>query len=519
MEKYNKGEFTPGGFGVPVCDRIMGTELSSDFILPDYQPEIRRLLKIGVTVTPPARYIGSGNAEFSGNVCYDVLYAGGDGQLYSAHLTAPYGFETQLDETDSADLSGGVCALADIQPDSVTGRVMAPRKIGIRCRLKAHIRCYADCEINERITGLDSQASLRRLTDTAESAVIVRCSEESVPMGDEVIPELREGEIRIISSDGRVFVNEASAANGCVVCRGELVLKILLCREGGDGEVEVVTRRLPFTRELAAESVTPGWECRAWGCCPEVSVTVGDGRLNCEASMALEAEAQKKGSFDYTKDIYSVAAQSEGVFADRQITLPVRCMNGNFTQSGVFDAAENQIPAGARVIDADGDASAEAITCEKGRCVVTGEVKYSILYNDGGEYGCRELVQPFRYETDIPGGTYADGALSGSAELCVTGCRARMDGERISVDSEICAALRACDGGEVKVLEEARFIPGVAGRRGECVVCYPDSSDTLWSVAKRYGADADRIAAQNSVRIQGAPDRADTLAGVKFLIV
>ena len=71
-----------------MCDRKIASEISNDYSLPDYMPEIRRILHIDVNVLPPAKYINVTGAEFNGNVDYNVLYAGSDGELHTAPLSA-----------------------------------------------------------------------------------------------------------------------------------------------------------------------------------------------------------------------------------------------------------------------------------------------------------------------------------------------------------------------------------------------------------------------------------------------
>ena len=68
-------------FTMPLCDRTVNTEINGEYTLPDYQPEIRRLLNVGLTVLPPAKYVGAGGVELNGTVEYRVLYVGGDGGL------------------------------------------------------------------------------------------------------------------------------------------------------------------------------------------------------------------------------------------------------------------------------------------------------------------------------------------------------------------------------------------------------------------------------------------------------
>lgn len=514
MENYSKGALLPEKFSICVCDRVVGCELNEEFTLPDYRPEIRKLLRVTPTFAPASVYFGAGRLEFGGGVSYRVLYCGEDGKLYSVDLPANYSFDTETDE--DAGLLSGVVAMADIAPDSVTGRVIAPRKIAVRTGISAHVRGYADTEAPLVTTGLDDAATQRRLVGTGEYANILRGSLNDIVISDDLIPDSREGEIRVIQGEGSVFVSEATVANGCVMCRGDVMLRLLMCREPGDG-VEILTRKLPFAKEIPIAGVAPGWECRAWGDCSAVSTSVGDGRIACDVTLCLEAEAQSKQSFNYTKDIYSTAAETEAVKCEVQLIRPLRAANGNFTQSAVLELGEAGLPAGATIIDTKAAASVQGIESEHSRCVVTGEVRYNILYSDGEGYGCCELASPLRYETD-PGQDAPESGIQGDARLTVLSSRARMDGERVSVDCEVGVALRACCADRIKTVSEARFSPVTASGAGDVVVCYPDSGDTLWSVARRYRADAEHICHLNSLKPQ-TPDCADSLEGARFLIV
>lgn len=513
MEKYIKGEFVPGALRLPVCRRRLGGETAEELTLPDYQPAVGRLLRVTPTLTPPARYLGGGRLELSGGVSYALLYAGEDGQLYNVTLPGSYSFELEPDDVPGAELTEDACVLAVVRPDSVTGRMTAPRRISLRLRLSADVTCLCDCHLDEQLEGAVSEPTLRRLTGEAEYGDAVHAEEGSVPLEDEVIPEPGEGELRVIAADGAVLMGEVSAARDCMVCRGELLLRLLCCRE--DGECSVTQRRLPFVRELSAPRVAPGWECRGAGRCQSVNVSVEDGRLLCKASISLETEAYRRESVVFTRDIYSTDAAAEVTCGERRVWLPVRVTNGNFSQNGVFDAAEAGLPPSARIVDVTGTAAADSLSVERGRCVVSGEVCYSVVYRDGEQYGAVELCQPLRYETDLPGSTVTpDAALDGSAALTVTSCRARMDGERIAVDCEIGVALAAGQYDSVKMLEHARFTPD-SSPRGDRIVVYPDSSGTLWSVARRYLADADDIAAANSLDVRSP----DVPCNVEFLII
>ena len=87
----------PKRLQMPLCDRVITAERSNDYTLPDYLPEIRRIIRTDASILPPAKYISGSNAEFNGNIDYNIVYVGADGALYSAPLSAEYSFNAPLD--------------------------------------------------------------------------------------------------------------------------------------------------------------------------------------------------------------------------------------------------------------------------------------------------------------------------------------------------------------------------------------------------------------------------------------
>ena len=71
MNRYEKDGRMPAEIQAPVGDRTVITELSEEFSLPDYQPEMKRLLRVRATVLPSDQYVGAGNVECSGRIDYN----------------------------------------------------------------------------------------------------------------------------------------------------------------------------------------------------------------------------------------------------------------------------------------------------------------------------------------------------------------------------------------------------------------------------------------------------------------
>ena len=61
-----------------VCGEVITSEAAGEYVLPDYQPEIRKILHVRAAVLPSGKYLGGAKAEFAGTVAHTVLYTDAD---------------------------------------------------------------------------------------------------------------------------------------------------------------------------------------------------------------------------------------------------------------------------------------------------------------------------------------------------------------------------------------------------------------------------------------------------------
>ena len=121
MNQYEENQGA-GIIMLPLCNRIVTTEISNDYTLPDYQPEIRRVLTLRENVMPPAKYINGDAVELDGNVDYTLIYVGEDGEIYSAPLSAEYSFNMPFDAPRGLDRSEGFTVMSNTFAESSSAR-------------------------------------------------------------------------------------------------------------------------------------------------------------------------------------------------------------------------------------------------------------------------------------------------------------------------------------------------------------------------------------------------------------
>lgn len=514
MENYMKEDKKSTRVQATVCDRTVVTELGTDFSLPDYQPEIKRLLRIRATVSPPDKYVGAGNAEFSGTVDYNILYAGNDGSLYCASQTGEYQFALPVELTADFEINDGlICDVATV-PDVTVGRVAAPRQLSVKCRLRSRVRMYGTRTLEENVGGA-AEDSLERLVGSTECARVFVGTSDALRLADEIVCDTQAENLRVISADGQVFVSEAGAGSGCVNCRGEVALKLLCCKEGSGEPPYLQARRIPFSGSVPVDGAEVNCDCCAHGICTDLQITVEEGRILCEVAVRLEAHAQRNECISYTKDLYSTTLCGENCYETVELPIACKCINGNFSLNTMLSMADAGIGADQSVIDLTLTPMVTELTQERGKYVLVGRCRAQAIVCSESDVAAQEFEIPFRYEAD--GGD--DAVTDYDVSVTPVSCRARADGERIGVDAELSVSLSTRGSTEARILKEASFGEAFVRPNATHTVCYPAREDTLWSVAKRYHRAVADIARVNPLSEGAAADSADSLDGVRYLLV
>jgi len=493
---------------IPVCNKTVVSDISEDFTLPDYLPEIRRLLRITPRVQIPARYISSSLSEFSGNVNWSVLYVTSDGELACAELFSPFEVSAEYDTDTKADLDGDFDAFDDITVENVVGRVTAPRKLNIRCRLSHSIKAYGEMNTDAEIYGSAPAESIKKLTRSITSSILKSDVDDTVEL-EEVIP-LSEG-ARAVSCDGSVIISDLIPSDDGIKSRGNVILKLMTSK---DGEPSILERKIPFEATVPAELDGDGWKCNGYGKISDISIDSEESDVICRIHLSVAADARKDIPAQYIADVFSTSCKCETHMEEIMIPGVVAAGNFNFSHDG--SAEIDGLPENAQIIDTNVIAIPESVVLENDRYVLLGKCKYNTLYAADGEYSARETEFPFRCE--LSSGEETPKGFS--ANVSINSCRVRKEGENMAFSADMTASVITLGETPILSVTEASFENDEEekARKTAFTVSYPSAEDTLWDVAKRYSIDPSMLAAENGIKVT-CFDSKDSLADIKYLIV
>lgn len=487
---------------MPVCDRSGESEVVSELSLPDYQPEIRRLLDTRASVLSEGEFLSGTGAEMRSELVFKILYLGSDGELYSATLTDDRITSVPFEFTAGSAGAGDLTVLHLCTCEGVSARVLGPRRLSIRTRISEHTLALSPAFYTPTVSGGESRESntLQNRTRKVQISHLDRVRSDVQTLTEHIPTDTDADSTRIIGTQAEPLVSECSAVGGKIGVRGEIMLRILYCNDGESEHPITSSRRLPF-------AISVDRDCPA-GAEPAASVSIRDIRVStAEDGISAEVDidacllAENSVESTYICDAYSTERHSEVGMRSVHVSLPVLCANGNLTQNEARPLADIGMPQDAIIIDVSTHATVENAERVGGRLTLEGECVYRIIYRDGDEHAVCELNLPYRYSCDCEnaGGTGDVGDLRLLAEVHPTSPRVRSDGERVIADCELAFFILAQESAEIELADSITLGEKREHTAGETVLYYPTQGEGLWDIAKRYGVDVNELAEKNSI--------------------
>ena len=518
MEEIRKEE-TPAVYERDAGRESLSAECTVEHTLPDYMPEIRRILRVDARAISGGQYLDDAHAEFSGIVGYTVTYTDGDGRLSAVSLNGDYTVSCPLGG------EGAAAAYLDAEVENVSCRLGGPRRLSLR----AGVRCRPHLVAALPIPRPEAEDCERLVRPTVSRRTLLGESDEIAFSDGVSVPGCAPDALRPLSCDGTLMVEELRAGEGAATLRGGIHVRILTVTE--EGRPMGFSLRIPLDTEIVCPELRAGDGCLALGEVTAVSVrATGDGeggtRLEVDGTAVCRMRAYRNEEIAPTVGMYAPTYRTE----PRRVPLSLERVLGTAcihdTVNGSLAAAGEE--RAALVLDSTATATVRRIAEEGGRPVVQGDVRVKLLL--AGQPEGEEMVtpcfsvefsHPFRMEApiELPVGT--EPRYECRVEAVRT--RGRIEEGGYAADTELSLSLAAFAGeslaaiGEIGAYPEERF----PGRAGEIVVVYPEEGETLWTVAERYHSTPAAIAGINRLPIASNEEAAapGSLDGVSYLLI
>lgn len=365
-----------------------GVDVTEDFELPEYQPEVRRIVGVQCTVTRDHGFLEERTIALSGCVLYTVVYLTTDGALASLPLFSTWDANLPLPESTSIAMDDLhlVC-----ESENVVCRVTAPRKLTLSTRVK--LTCLAlgteDCTTDSG-------------TDTGHGNTVHRS--EDVPLvhmktcqGTGTI-QGETGGGKVITCQGNVQITEVRTDADGVVVDGEASVRFLV--RGDSGAYVPVRSRMPIHATLPCKQAATMSSVTANGICAALTVTEEDDRIRWEMEYDLEAILCGETSAAITTDGYCTTHAYTPHFRTVQAMTGGRCVRGQVTLTGQQSMTNVDGAKELQFLYGWGKGRWEKAEVVGEKLILTGSALCTVLLTGNGDVVTEEVTLPIRYEYD-----------------------------------------------------------------------------------------------------------------------
>lgn len=503
------------GILVKTFEGASHNEISAEYNLPDYLPDINRLLKVSAKISEISHFLSGDTLEYDGKLKCSLLYATGDGNLKNAEFERDFSGNTAVSGT-----SGDCDIRFDAMIENVACRLQNPRKLTAKIKLRPESAVYCPVIAAPSVVGkltADEERALQTRTHTAVSTVMTKTEAPAVPISEDLeldasLPSIDE----IISVEMEPYITELRTSDGKTVYKGEIATDILYRACRGENEDESTPPRftsfsakIPIAGEVAAEDAgehpiaKADVQIEALSFRPQQNA-FGENRtaeldFDYTVSLTLFCPAET----ELTTDMYSTDYESTLEEDSLSYETAILAKSFNFSADGMaaredadFDTVVMTV-AGAHIDHAEKQGA---------KLIFTGAADVSaILSNGAGVYLTRNFTLPLRAETDAPRTAFPLRILPEARVLAAT---SRPDGDNIRSNLEILVSYTVLEEHtepRIRQISVYKDRPARNDRACALTLCYPSVSDTLWDVAKKYSTTVPELMAANSLSAESTP--------------
>lgn len=480
-------------------------EVVSELSLPDYLPDVSRLLRTCASVGAENSYIDGGNIMYDGEIDLMIIYATSDGRIKSVPLLSEFDGAIEL-----GDIGGDIETELSVEIESVVCRLQNPRRLTVKTKICVGADVYENICATPRLSGklsAEDETKIQRKYVNTATVSRIHVSDENVPISEDIeIDQSAPAIDEIISVNLSPYIYEVRPKDGKISYRGDITAEIIyLARsEEGDAPRYVSFRKLiPIMGEVGAEGVTD--MCQGVGFAtvgapefrPQTNAFGENRTVEIDLSYTAHLFALCNANVSAVLDMYSVDYQSQNDMAKVENMSLYRASSFNFTADGVSSIDDKDFDS---VVAQTANAAVEKTERNGTKMSFFGTVDVSVILSNGaGAYIGRSFAFPFKAETECG---KARGDIECTASASVIGVSAFVSGGELHGEAEIGISFIACEKTEMDIVEKCTIIkdrPQKHAGASSMVICYPADGDDVWSISKRYSLSPDELRAANMI--------------------
>lgn len=469
--------------------------IDADFTLPDYYPDISKILKCCAVSRISSKGLNGNTVSVEGCVTVNVIYCGDDNSLNSYEYQYPFSkiFDTGCN-TEGAFLT------ANSRCEYINCRAVTGRKIDIHGAAGIYVTLTRR-RVTEVITDIDD-SDVELLRGQIPATVPMGCSDKYLTVDEEIELGTGQPDINcIVRYDAEASVTDSKILAGKSVVKGEMGIKLLYTSENGSSQTVRCT--IPFSQMLEIDGMTDECVCESKATIakleikPRISASGESRSFLLNAKLLITSNCCCNNDVAVILDAYSRRHEAEISKSEVCFNNICESINESFNCKKNIEFTGVELSA---VSDIWCDTKIESVSFKEKCMFVSGFVTaYIISFDQENMPYFYEKNVEFEYSHPV---NCENQNLKCLPEITVLGCNytlASASNMELRIDLNISAAVYECTAVPLIVDIQLKNEPVKKEKRGAMTVYFASAGESVWDIAHRYLADVEEIKQINEI--------------------
>ena len=493
-----------------LLDTVSDHPVDCDIILPDYCPDIARILKTEGCASIDQKVLESNRLTVNGTFSVKVIYIPENSHAIRC-VTHEMPFSHSFEVHDAGEKA---YARASARIVFVNCRPMGPRRLSIRGSIAVAAKIKGERE-ESFVTSIDDDR-VQSLRKQVRAGAFVGACDKVFDVREEL--ELAYGKpaaASIIKADAVVIVQDYKLISNKIIAKGEVLLKTLYAVESDDetgGQLEVMEHSIPISQILDLTGIDEECICELKFTASSVKVEVkadadGENRLlDVSLTVSAAAGAFRRQEFSTISDAYSPQFDMQLEHKNLSFEDVVDTVKINEMVKQTIEITEASLNS---VTDTGVTAVITNVNFQGNTVQLSGDMNISIIAMDtGGGPVCIEKMMPFTLNGELK--SMGDNMRCEPEIKIISSGYTLMGLDRIdmriecsveatiySVVSEMAVVDLNLDDTKPKTCEPGKTL----------TLYFADSGEKLWDIAKRYNTSMEAVKQENSLEVDILEER------------
>ena len=479
---------------VTVLDTVAEQLADVDLTLPDYCPDIEKILKCTLIPKIQTKSLSGGQLQVDGFCVVNVLYVESEKKtIRCCEQTVNFSQSFSLRETPE-----NYVILTGTKPEYINCRALSPRRLVMH----GAFSLYAQVIGTEKTALYTPEDGLETLKKSLRIGDLRAFCQEQFTVSEEISVANKPAVESVLYSSVSAGITDAKAVTGKLMLNGELNLRLFYLTDVETGQTAKLDYILPFNQIIDCEGVDEntqnllGCEVMSYDIRLKNDIMSEKPAIAIDVKLCLTEEGYVMNEEEVVTDAYSVDYASAPVFGNLRTTAEAVGVSDGFIEKLSVKVDSGKI---GKILDICADTITLDVTPSDNTLRADGKINLCMVALDENNFPMF-VERSFDYSHPLPSAEGCDTLVFGKARAAGISFRLADD-----CTAEIRMELKITGGAtknentravnKVEIFEEQPIVSD----RCALTLYFANADENLWSIAKAHNTRLEHLLAENEM--------------------